>query len=283
MTGKLPLSAQLWSFLGRQKQGRIPAWLKDSARRKFSRGRRGWLTVCRTTPGFLVECRIGDPLDNMIYFDGEFESELRMSLEQIAPTLSTVIDVGCNIGYVSCLLGWLTRGRARIVSLDPNPQMIARCEANLKLNGFPAETVTCAAGRVEEVRTFNVPKNRPSFASFGQLSHECEAIQVPVRRLDQLAREKGLAQIDLLKIDVEGFEPEVLGGLGDVPVKNIYFEFSPRNLNNCGFSAGDLWSLPLWKKYRLALIEIGTARPIYFQPGDAIGRETEIIWAQAIS
>jgi FkbM family methyltransferase len=282
MTGKFSPVAALWSFLGRQKEGRIPAWLKNSARRKFSRSQRGKFVLCQTTPGFRIQCRIGDPLDNMIYFDGEFEAELRMSLERLAPTLSTVVDVGCNIGYVSCLLASLTGGRARILSLDPNPEMISRCEANLKLNGFAAEISACAAGRVEEIRTFHVPRHRPSFASFGQLSHDCEEIRVPVRRLDLLAREKGLAQIDLLKIDVEGFEPEVLGGLGDLPVKNIYLEFSPRNLKNCGFSPDDLWSLPFWKSYRLALIEENTARPIYFQPGDAIGRETEIVWAQAI-
>jgi FkbM family methyltransferase len=272
----------LWSFLGRQKDGSIPGWLKNSARRKFSRGQRGRLVECRTTPGFRIQCRIGDPLDNMIYFDGEFETELRLSLAQLAPTLSTIVDVGCNIGYVSCLLAWLTDGRARIVSLDPNPEMISRCEVNMKLNGFAAEVFTCAAGRVEETRAFNVPRHRPSFASFGELTHDCEKIDVPVRRLDLLARERGLAQIDLLKIDVEGFEPEVLGGLGALPVKNIYLEFSPRNLKNCGFSPDDLWSLPLWKNYRLALIETGTARPIYFEPGAPLTGQTEIVWAQAI-
>lgn len=239
--------------------------------------------MCRTTPGFLIQCRIGDPLDNIIYFEGEFETELRISLARLAPTLKTVVDVGCNIGYVSCLLAWLTKGRARVVSLDPNPEMSSRCETNLKLNGFPAEVFTCAAGRVEEIRAFHVPKHRPSFASFGQLSHDCQEIQVPVKRLDQLAREKGLMHIDLLKIDVEGFEPEVLGGLGNLRVKNIYLEFSPRNLKNCGFSPADLWSLPLWKNYRLALIETTTAKPIYFQPDNPISGETEIVWAQAIT
>jgi FkbM family methyltransferase len=282
MTGQLSLAAALWSFLGRRKEGRIPAWLKNSARRKFSRSQRGKFVLCRTTPGFQMQCRIGDPLDNMIYFDGEFEAELRMSLERLAPALSTVVDVGCNIGYVSCLIAWLTEGRARVLSLDPNPEMISRCEANLKLNGFAAEVSTCAAGRVEEIRAFHVPKHRPSFASFGQLAHDCEKIEVPVQRLDRLVCEKGLDQIDLLKIDVEGFEPEVLGGLGDLRVKNIYLEFSPRNLKQCGFSPDDLWGLPLWKNYRLALIETGTARPIYFEPGAPIGGQTEIVWAQAI-
>jgi len=282
MSDSLTPVAALWSFLGRQKTGRIPEWLRNSARRKFSRSQRGKFIVCQTSPGFRMECRIGDPLDNTIYFEGEFEAELRMSLERLAPAISTVVDVGCNIGYVSCLLAKLTGGRARIISVDPNPEMISRCAANLKLNGFSAELEACAMGRVEEVRTFNVPKHRPSFASFGQLTHDCEAIKVPIRRLDEMARKKGLAEIDLLKIDVEGFEPEVLGGVGDLKVKNIYLEFSPRNLKQCGFAPVELWALPLWKKYRLAMIEVGSAQPLYFEPGNPIGGQTEIVWAQLI-
>lgn len=276
-----PVSA-LWSFLGRNKS--IPPALKKSARRKFSRRERGRLIECPTAAGFRMECRIGDPLDNLLYFDGEFEPELRLFLTQLAPSLHTIVDVGCNIGYVSCLLAALTRGKARIVSLDANPEMIPRCESNLKLNGWPAEMVSCAAGRVDETKTFHIPKHRPSYASFGALGHDCEEIAVPVRRLDGLAREKGLPQIDLLKIDVEGFEPEVIGGLGDLPVKNICFEFSPANLKNCGFTPDDLWQLPLWKKFRLYRLENDTGRPIPFTPGATLemGNVTEIAWAQAI-
>jgi hypothetical protein len=66
-------------------------------------------------------------------------------------------------------------------------------------------------------------------------------------------------------------------------VKHIYLEYSPRNLKQCGFSAEDLWGLPLWKKYRLSLIESGTARPIPFEASAPLGGETEIVWAQAIA
>jgi hypothetical protein len=133
------------------------------------------------------------------------------------------------------------------------------------------------------VRTFHIPKHRPSYASFGKLSYDCKEIETPVWRLDSLAREKGISHIDLLKIDVEGFEPEVLGGLGDLPVKNICLEFSPANLKNCGFSPGNLWEMPLWKNYRLALLEKATARPMYFQPGEPIPSETEIVWAESVA
>ncbi len=229
-----------------------------------------------------MECLIGDPLDNLVYFDGEFEPELRLFLSRLDPAPATIIDVGCNIGYVSCLLATLTAGRARIISVDANPEMARRCEANLKLNGFRAEVCHSAAGSVEESRTFHIPRNRPSYASFGQLEHDCEDIVVPIRRLDRLAAEKGLTHIDLLKIDVEGFEPQVLRGLGELPVRNICLEFSDDNLKNCGFTAGDLWELPLWKNYRLFLLEKGTARPLEFRPNDPIPNETEIVWGQAV-
>jgi FkbM family methyltransferase len=272
--------ASFWSFLGRNKLGLVPGALRQSARRKFSRSQRGNLIVCDTRPGFRLECRIGDPLDNLVYFDGEFEPELRLFLDQHGGSFSTIVDVGCNIGYVSCLLA-ARHPSARIVSLDANPEMIRRCEANLKLNGFRAETVCCALGEREELRSFHVPKNRPSYASFGHLEHECDRIEVPVRRLDQLLREKGIEQIDLLKIDVEGFEPPVLNGLGTLPVKNICLEFSPANLKNCGFTPDDLWNRPLWKGYRLFLLENGTGNPLAFQPGRIPDNATDTAWARA--
>jgi FkbM family methyltransferase len=230
-----------------------------------------------------MECRIGDPLDNLIYFDGDFEPELRLFLPTLAPQLSTIVDVGCNIGYVSCLLASLTRGRARIISIDANPEMVARCESNLRLNNFRAEMCGSAVGQREELRALNIPRHRPSYSSFGKLDYDCDALDVPVRRLDALAREKGLTEIDLLKIDVEGFEPEVLSGLGALPVRNICFEVSRDNLRQCGYRLRDLWSLPLWKNYRLFQIERMTGRPLPFDASAARTRSLEIVWAQALT
>ena len=193
-----------------------------------------------------------------------------------------MVDVGCNIGYVSCLLA-ARAPDARILSIDANPEMVRRCEANLRLNGRTPDVRCCGAGSVEGSRLFHVPKNRPSYASFGALTHACDEIEVPIRRLDGLLREKGWAELDLLKIDVEGFEPEVLRGLGATPVRNICFEYSPANLRNCGFTPEDLWSLPLWAGYRLFLLEEGTGRPLPFRPGEPLPGATEMAWAEAIA
>jgi FkbM family methyltransferase len=277
------LLSRLWSFLGRRKRGVLPAKIRKLGRRRFSRRERGKSVTCRTRAGFDIQCQIGDPLDNHIYFEGEFEPELRLLLERLAPSLLTVVDVGCNIGYVSCLLATLAP-QARILSIDANPEMIRRCESNLKLNGRTAEMLCCAAGSANAIRTFNIPTRRPSFASFGTLDYPCQEMEVTVRRLDELLRERGITGIDLLKIDVEGFEPEVLAGLGAFPVRNICFEFAPGNLKNCGFYPDDLWRLPLWNDYRLFLLETASARPLPFKAGEKVENlenVTEIVWAQS--
>lgn len=274
----------LFKTLGKADSFFVPQWVRASVRRKFSRRYRGQLHQQKTDHGFSIQCKIGDPLDNLIFFDREFEPELGILLKQLAPSLHTVIDVGCNIGYVSCLMASLTSNRASILSLDANPAMSDRCRANMELNGFKSDVLCLAAGSCSEKRTFNVPEHRPSYASFGELAYNCRKIEVQVARLDALVCERQLGEIDLIKIDVEGFEPEVFRGFGALggAVKNIIFEYSAANLKQCGFKPEDIWNFPWWPQYRLYVLEQKTGRPIEFRPGEEFPPETEIVWAQAV-
>jgi len=56
-------------------------------------------------------------------------------------------------------------------------------------------------------------------------------MQVPVTTLDRFAASRGIERIGLLKIDVEGFEPEVLRGTSGLlragAIDLILFEYSP--------------------------------------------------------
>lgn len=54
-----------------------------------------------------------------------------------------------------------------------------------------------------------------------------ESVEVDIVRLDSFAWEKGIKQIDFLKIEAEGSEIEVYQGVGDLPVKKIAVDVSP--------------------------------------------------------
>jgi FkbM family methyltransferase len=62
-------------------------------------------------------------------------------------------------------------------------------------------------------------------------------------RLDDWIRDRGCDRIDFLKIDVDGFEPDVLEGAGDVLRAfgpTLLMEFSPHVIEERGRSFGDL-------------------------------------------
>ena len=65
-----------------------------------------------------------------------------------------------------------------------------------------------------------------------------EAIQVPVRTVDELAAANHLGRVDLVKIDVEGYEPGVLEGMRKTIEEHrpiILTEFWPYGMRDAGF------------------------------------------------
>src|SRR5262249_39257903 len=67
---------------------------------------------------------------------------------------------------------------------------------------------------------------------------------VPVVNLDQYCADRGLEHVDILKIDVEGFELDVLRGCSRLVregrIANIVFEISVRPLGGAGHTADEL-------------------------------------------
>ncbi len=78
------------------------------------------------------------------------------------------------------------------------------------------------------------------------LSGERRRHEVRVRRGDDLLREEGVAQIDLLKVDVEGAELDVLEGLHDTLKRSrdaaILIELNPASVTAAGCDPVGVWS-----------------------------------------
>ena len=69
-------------------------------------------------------------------------------------------------------------------------------------------------------------------------------IQVRVVRLDELLPQMGVAELNFIKIDVQGFEGEVLAGLEETirrsPKLQILMEFWPEGLRSAGTDPAEL-------------------------------------------
>lgn len=240
----------------------LAGWSRRSALRKFSRRNNGLQRVVRTRHGFTMDVRIGDPVDTALAVSGTFEPALCAVVSSFLTPGMTFVDVGCNIGFISCLVAAGSPG-CRILAIDANPEMVRRCRGNLQRNGFAAEVVNLGVGAAVGELEFFVTADRPSMGSFGASegtraridSGQVQTFAVPVRPLPAILREHGVARVDLLKVDIEGFEPALFAGIAEdpaaAPIAALVFEYSPEHSRRCGFALADLWRLPWWSRYRM--------------------------------
>jgi len=118
-------------------------------------------------------------------------------LSQFAPD-RVFVDVGANVGAYS--LRAAAKGM-QVVSFEPNPENVALLRKNAELNRLSLDLHECALGSSE---------GRVRLSQTGGTSKvtENEGIEVPLATLDSF----NLPWVDLMKIDVEGYEFDVVEG-----------------------------------------------------------------------
>ncbi|MBV8048883.1 MAG: FkbM family methyltransferase [Paludibacterium sp.] len=149
---------------------------------------------------------------------GEYAELETQLLLQCANQPGTVVEVGANIGSQTVPLAKAAKAiGADVMAFEPQPFVFQNLCANLALNAVDnvaAWPFACAAqpgtvwlGRPDYRRTGN----------FGAVSAQTQplanGVQAPCVRLDEMTRER---RVSLLKVDVEGFELQVLEGALDV-------------------------------------------------------------------
>lgn len=121
-----------------------------------------------------------------------------------------VVDVGAHIGTYTLRAA---KAGADVVAFEPNPDSYRLLCENVKLNGF--RHVSCrnvALGSETGVAQLIVPDVYLGRAWTSVGAQDSKGISVRLTRLDDEIPESPARPIDWLKVDVEGFELEVLKG-----------------------------------------------------------------------
>lgn len=141
---------------------------------------------------------------------GEF-SDLEVEfLRQFVPPGSVVIDAGANTGALTIPFAHMVGLKGCVIAFEPQRICYQTLCANIQLNSLP-NVIAFQYALGNEGDSIRIPLLDPFQPNnFGgiALSQEATGEVVPLARLDEM----GLPPAGLLKIDVEGMEPEVLKG-----------------------------------------------------------------------
>lgn len=122
------------------------------------------------------------------------------------------LDIGANVGGYTMFVASLAGAGARILAIEPQPDIFDRLVANIRFNpGGNVKALDCAlADRAGELTLFVNARNRGESSVKIVGASAAETIRVPAKTLHDLAREEGFERIDAVKLDVEGAEDLIL-------------------------------------------------------------------------
>jgi FkbM family methyltransferase len=203
--------------------------------------------------GIVYDLDLSEGIDLAIYLGGMFERRTALALGRLVEPSSLVLDIGANIGAHTLTLADLVGPKGRVMAFEPTDYAFRKLRRNLDLN-------PTLASRVETLHCFLTGDDQASvpaaiYSSWPltsgselhpkHLGREMQTEAAQARSLDSVLSENADRRVQLVKLDVDGYECDVLRGATKMlrdsrPV--FVMELAPYSLEERGSSLDELLS-----------------------------------------
>lgn len=162
--------------------------------------------------------------------------ESKKELYQLLSKNDTVLDVGANFGETTLTMASFTGPKGHVYSFEVMPDTFKQLTKNVNLNPQFEDRITLINKPVADssgnIFSFKRPKNNfGNTRLFASTSSELtESIT-----LDDFVEQNKIRKVDLIKIDVEGFERKVIEGalqLISTHKPKVHFEVNQNYIDN---------------------------------------------------
>lgn len=223
-------------------------------------------------------------VDGVIFRDRTWERHITKVIEDFKKDDLVFVDIGTNIGFFSLLVASLSP-KNKVFSFEPLPHLVKQFNESIELNNFKnIEIFNFALGdKNEKTILYSNDASNIGASTVLPTKKNINSIETPIeiKIADEVLSEKG--KVDLIKIDVEGFEMEVLKGLEKTIKKfhpQILLEYSPAfYTGERGSSKEGIINFLFSRQYQICDLRTGkiykTAKEWFEEEGEKI-RQTDI-------
>jgi FkbM family methyltransferase len=147
-------------------------------------------------------------------------------LRQVLKPSMCVVDVGGNIGYFLLIEARMVGPGGLVIGIEPEPTNFQLLRRNVEVNGYAnVLLLNSAIGERNGLGTLFI-SHKSNWHSLSALPGETTAqIPVEIATLDQVLDEQGVVHVDLVRMDIEGYEVRALDGM-----RQVMDRFRPRLL-----------------------------------------------------
>lgn len=170
-------------------------------------------------------------------------------LDRIEPLISQddiVFDVGANMGIVA---NWFAQRCKHVHAFEPHPDNLDTIKSQQELRNITNITLhNLALGKKQSKMQLHV-KGFHGHHSLGDVDNSptIGKVEVNVRTIDDISKELKIDRINFMKIDVEGFESDVLSGaknlLENKKIEYILFELQDTILHSINRTSNEVFEI----------------------------------------
>lgn len=165
----------------------------------------------KTIYGYTIEVspKWGDDVYNLGFYEA---GTLKMIDLILKNSDKTFLDIGANIGLMSLHAAYSLNGKGKVIAFEPVQFFYDKLNSNLGLNNFKnVQTIKKAVGSIATKIPIYLDGGCPSVIStFRDEKGATEMVEI--EPLDDIVKNENITNIEFIKIDVEGFEFDVLKG-----------------------------------------------------------------------
>jgi FkbM family methyltransferase len=181
------------------------------------KGRPGEVATTRTRDGLRMLVRVDDLDGYCIDLLGDCDPRITWICRRLLRPGDVFLDIGANYGRYGLVAARAVGPTGRVLAFEPQPALAEMIRQSAAMNGLTNLAVhEVALSNEDGALALNIPSDHTGAASLSRETRGFGAVaqvEVPVRRGASYLAGCGVDRVRMIKLDVEGHEPEALEGL----------------------------------------------------------------------